>query len=285
MRRETFETPGELRLDIRVPSGRIDIESKAGTTTEIELDVRGSEDEADELLEQARIELQETRGGHEVIVHVEDRSWGGLRFWRKVDIRLTVRAPEGADLHCATASADLRGRGRFGSLEAEAASGDIQVDELAGDAAAKTASGDVRLASVGGGAVVNTASGDVELGQVGGEAVIKTASGDVGIEDAGRDVTVATASGDQRIAAVTAGRVDLKSASGDIEVGIREGSSLWVDARAMSGDLSSEVELSDAPPGGEGADDAPFVELKAASMSGDIEVVRAPAPSSSSQVI
>jgi hypothetical protein len=276
MRRETFDTPGELTLDIRVPAGRVDIEAVPGTTTEVELDVRGSDDEATELLEQARIERREARGGPEVVVHVEDRSWGGLRFWRKVDVRLAVRAPEGANVRYVTSSADLRGRGRLGSLEAEAASGDIQVDELTGDATAKTASGDVTLASVGGDAVANTASGDVDLGNVVGGAVIKTASGDVGIDDARADVTVATASGDQRIAAVTGGRVDLKSASGDIEVGIREGSNVWVDARAMSGDLRSEVELGDAPP--DGTDDAPLVELQAASMSGDIEVVRAPAP-------
>ena len=276
MRRETFETPGGLTLDIRIPSGRIDIEAVTGTTTEIELDVRGGDEEARELLEQALIELREARGGQEVIVHIEDRSWGGLRFWRKVDVRLTIRAPKGANVHATTASADLRGRGRLGRLESESASGDVQVDELAGDATAKAASGDVKLFWIGGAATVTTASGDVELGTVAGEAVVKTASGDVEIGDAGGDVTVATASGDQQISAATAGQVDLRSASGDIKIGIRQGSNLSVDARAMSGELSSEVELGDAPPT---ADDAPLVELKAASMSGDIAVVRAPAPS------
>jgi hypothetical protein len=269
MRRETFETPGELTLDIRVPTGRIEIESVTGTTTEVELDVRGG-DEARELLDDARIELREGRGGHELVVEVEDRRWS--RFWRRLDIRLRIRAPERANLRVSTASGDLRGRGRFGSLEVEAASGDIEIDELEGDVAAKAASGDVSLASIGGAAAVNTASGDVELGRVAGNAAVKTASGDVTIGDAGADVTVATASGDQRIEAVTEGSVDLKSASGDIKIGIREGSNLWVDARAMSGDLSSELALGDEPPAG----DAPLVELRATSMSGDIEVVRAP---------
>jgi hypothetical protein len=60
--------------------------------------------------------------------------------------------------------------------------------------------------------------------------------------------------------------------SGDITVGVRQGSNLWVDARAMSGDLSSEVDLDDAPPSDDGG---PLVELRATSMSGDIDVVRA----------
>lgn len=272
MRRETFETPGEVTLDVSLPTGWIEIAAVSGETTEVELDVRGG-DEAQELLDDARIELREGRGGYEVVVKVEDRRWA--RFWRRLDVRLEIRAPEGANLRVSTASGDLRARGRFGWFVGEVASGDIEIDELVGDAKVKAASGDVRLDSVGGTAIVNTASGNARLGRIAGDAVVKTASGDVLIGDAGADVTVATASGDQRIDAVTAGGVDLKSASGDIRIGIRQGSNLWVDARAMSGDLSSELALDDEPP----ADDAPLVELRAASMSGDIDVVRAPAAS------
>jgi DUF4097 and DUF4098 domain-containing protein YvlB len=267
MRHESFETPGELTLAVRIPTGRIEIETAAGTTTEVELDIRDG-DEAAQLLEEARIEQR----GQEVVVEVDDRRWS--RFWRQLDIRLRIRTPEGANLRVSTASGDLRGRGRFGWLEAEAASGDVEVDELMGPATAKAASGDIRLPLVEGSATLNTASGDVRLGRVGGDVLVKAASGDVAVEDAGGDVTISTASGDQRVDAVKAGSVDLKSASGDIKIGIREGSNLWVDARAMSGDLSSEVELGDEPPSG---DDAPLVELRAASMSGDIDVLRAPA--------
>jgi DUF4097 and DUF4098 domain-containing protein YvlB len=272
MRRETFETPGELRLDLRIPAGRIDVETVTGTTTEVELDVRGNSERAE--TEDARIELRERGGGHELVVAVENAGFG--RFWQRADVRLKIRAPEGAHLRATSASADLRARGRFGSLDAEAASGDIEVDDVAGDAAAKTASGDIEIRAVGGGASVNSASGAVELGRVAGPVAVKTASGDARIEDAGADVDVATASGDLRLDAVTAGKVDAKSMSGDMRIGIREGSSLWVDARAMSGDLSSEVELGDEPV--EGVGEGPHVELHAVSMSGDITVVRAPAP-------
>ena len=270
MRRETFETPGELTLEVRVPTGRIEIEAVDGATTEVELDVRGG-DEAAELLEEARIELRESRGGHEVVVEVESRRWS--RLWRRLDIRLRIVAPEGANLRLSTASVDLRARGRLGWLEAEAASGDMEVDETSGDATVKAASGDVSLAMVGGAANINTASGDIKLGHIAGDVAVKAASGDVTVGDARGDATISTASGDQRIEAVTAGKVELKSMSGDIKVGIRQGSNVWVDARAMSGDLSSEVALGDDPP----AEDAPLVELRAASMSGDIEVARAPA--------
>ena len=274
MRRETFDTPAEVTLDLRVAQGRVDLETvPGGTTTEVELDARGNDDEVRELLEEAQIESRERQGGYEVVVHVEDRRRVGFGFWRKVEIRLKVRTPEGAKVQFEGASADLRGRGRFGALEADSASGDVEFDDVAGDAAVNAASGDVTLRAIGGAAEVNTASGDVELGRVGGDLVAKAASGDVRVDDAGAAVKIRTASGDQRIGGVTAGSVELQSMSGDISVGIRQGSNVWVDARAMSGDLSSELELGDEQP----ADDAPLVELRAASMSGDVIVVRAPA--------
>ena len=274
MRREAFETPGEVTLDLRVAQGRVELEAvPGGTTTEVELDARGSDEEVSALLDEARLEARERQGGYEVVVHVEDKRRLGFGFWRKVEIRLKISVPEGAKVQFEGASADVRGRGRFGELEADSASGDVDFEDVAGDATVNSASGDVTVRSIGGSAEVNTASGDLELGRVGGDLVAKTASGDVKVDDAGAGVKIRTASGDQRIGGVTAGSVELQSMSGDISIGIRQGSNVWVDARAMSGDLSSELELGDEQP----ADDAPLVELRAASMSGDVNVVRAPA--------
>jgi Putative adhesin len=272
MRRETFDTPGEVTLDLRVAAGRIDIEAVQGaTSTEIELDARGNGDEVRDLLEETRIEARERQGGYEVVVHIQDRRRLGFGFWRKVDVRLSIRVPEGAKVQFEGASADLRGRGRFGALEADSASGDVEFDEVL-SAKINSASGDVSARTIDGAAEVNTASGDVELGRVGGPLDAKTASGDIEVDEAGAGVKIKTASGDQRIGGVTAGIVDVQSMSGDITVGIRQGSNVWVDARAMSGDLSSELELGDEQPVD---DEAPLVELRAASMSGDVRVLRA----------
>jgi DUF4097 and DUF4098 domain-containing protein YvlB len=129
----------------------------------------------------------------------------------------------------------------------------------------------VQLASVAGEAKINSASGDVMIREVGNRLEVNTASGDVLVREAASSVSLNSASGDQQIGSVSQGKVDLKSASGDLKVGIREGSTLWVDARSRSGEVRSELPVSDLPPEG----DAPHVELRANSMSGDITVVRA----------
>jgi DUF4097 and DUF4098 domain-containing protein YvlB len=117
------------------------------------------------------------------------------------------------------------------------------------------------------------ASGDVEVDQIAGEARIDSASGDVEIGEVGGGVTVRTASGDQVVRSVAEGRVDLTSASGDIRLGIKQGSRLWIDARSMSGDVSSELELGDEV---DTEEDGPLIEAQVTAMSGDVEVVRAP---------
>ncbi len=144
MRRETFDTPGEVTLDLRVAQGRVDLETvPGGTTTEVELDARGNDDEVRELLEEARIESRARQGGYEVVVHVEDRRRVGFGFWRKVEPRLKISVPEGAKVQFEGASADIRGIGRFGALEADSASGDVEFDDVAGEATVNSASGDV----------------------------------------------------------------------------------------------------------------------------------------------
>ncbi len=271
MRRETFHTPGAPTLDLRVPSGEITLESVDGEETTVELDASGSSDEVQDLVEGARIELRQRGDGHEVLVDIPRRRRGLGLIFDRADFRLRVTAPHGAEVQVSTASADVDGRGRFGALRAELASGDLRFAELTGYVEVKSASGDVDVEHIGGGAKVATASGDVRIGRVEGEATLRSASGDILVDEASSSVTVQSASGDQRLGSVSSGRVTMQSASGDQAVGIRSGSRVHIDARTMSGDTSSELEIEDAPAAGEG----PAVELRATSMSGDIRILRA----------
>jgi DUF4097 and DUF4098 domain-containing protein YvlB len=236
MRRETFAAPGPLRLDLSLPAGEIELDAGPVAEAVVELElVRGSE----AAVEEARVELR----GDELVVKVDHS---------QAEVRLRLQVPEGSALQAKTASGDVRARGRLGDAEVKSASGDVKLDAV-GSLEAKLASGDLEVAHVAGEARVDSASGDVDLGE--------TAAG----------VNVRTASGDQQVGSVAEGKVDLSSASGDIRVGIKRGSRLWVDARSMSGEVSSELEVGEDVPGDEG----PLVELQVTAMSGDVQVVRA----------
>ncbi len=286
MRTETFQTPGEVRTQLRLGSGEIRLESGESGETTVTLEALRDNDASREAVENARLELRERGGAYEVVVEVRDRGRG---FSRGAEVRIEVRCPDGTSVEAKSGSADIDGRGRFGSIGIQTGSGDVSFEDVAGDVKIDAASGDIELGTVGGDLRVNTASGDAQISSVGGAAKVNSASGDVIVREArgtldvnsasgdvivgqaASSVSVNTASGDQQIQRAGGGKVTLKSASGDLGIGIPEGSTLWVDARSRSGEVRSELPVSDAPPEGGG----PHVELRANTMSGDITVSRA----------
>jgi hypothetical protein len=249
-----------VRLDVRVPTGRVEVETVDGDETRVELQ---SEPEAEE---RAVIEAR----GNDVIVAIEEERF--LVFFSKVpDAIVRITCPHGSELAGKVVSADLRATGRLAEADVKSVSGDVELGRVDGEAAVKTVSGDGRLGPVAGRAVVQTVSGDFTLERVEGPIDFRSVSGDIRIDDAGADVSGHTVSGDLRLDAVAQGKVNLRSVSGDMIVGIRHGSRLWVDAKSTSGDTTSELQVGDTPPDEEG----PMVELRATAMSGDIRIVRA----------
>ena len=236
MRSETFSTPEPPSLRINLPSGDIRIETSDTAETHVQLS-GPNEDEA-------RIELRR----NEIVIELEKK-----KLFGRGDYDLVISAPVGTRVDARTASADVRGRGRFGEISIDSASGDLAFENVDGRFEANTASGDVDVEFVGDVLRVNSASGDVTIGESEQDARIRTASGDIKIRSAVR------------------GKIDITSASGDVEVGIRRGSSVYMDASSMSGDMSSELDVSDSPP----VSDGPAVDFRARTMSGDVTVRRA----------
>jgi hypothetical protein len=255
--RYDFATQEPPRLRFGVGAGRVEVETADGAETTIDVEAIGGEVE----------DLKVEQHGRDIVV--EGRRRFGLKGNQEFDIR--VRAPHGSEVDANVASAPFRAVGRLRKLELNTASGAVQVENVEHDVKIHSASGDVQLGSVGGRADVNTASGDVQIGAAGGGGTIRSASGDVLIGEAAQQVKLQTASGDMVIGSIAEGSVDVKSASGDVRVGIKQGSRLHVDARSLSGDTTSEVELG----GVEIATNGPLVEIKGTTMSGDIRIVRA----------
>jgi hypothetical protein len=258
---KTFETPSPLRLDLQVPSGRIEVEAAETGSTQVWL--TGSE----ELVERATIELH----GDELRVHAHERKGLFLQF-DKHDFFLRVRCPEGSSLHARSKSADVETNGRLAQARVETASGDVSIDRCEG-ASVKSASGGVTVREAAGDLTVGTASGDVEVGRA-GRLVANLVSGDVHVREVAGPVTANSVSGDVRVDAVTAGDVSVQAVSGDVQIGVRRGSLVYVDASSLSGDTRSELELGDLP----SAEDGPRIDLRLKTVSGDISVVRAAVP-------
>ena len=283
MRSETFHTPGPVRLDLELPAGAIEIETADTEDTHVELEALTENDQVREMVEGARLEAVRRGDGHEVIVEVRTRHGVWISFSKGPDIRigspemrLRITCPQRADLDVKTKSADLDARGEYGDVDVKTASGDIHVERSTG-VQVKTASGDVHLDTVDGSLDVKSASGDLHVGSVARRSNLQLVSGDVYIAEADDAISANTVSGDQRFEAVLKGRLELRAISGDISVGVRRGSRVFIDANTVSGSTSSEFELSDAPQT-EPDPNSPLVEVFAKTVSGDVRIERAPAP-------
>jgi DUF4097 and DUF4098 domain-containing protein YvlB len=275
-------------LHIGIKSGRVHVETWDGEETVVELD--GS-DQA--LVDEVSVDFEPHGTGHRVAIR-SPRSGDGsfLRIFARSSLDVHVRVPQQALADVTTSNGDVRLDGSYREAHAATASGGVEVGHVSGLTVIATASGDVNVESAVGHTIISVASADVRCGRVGG-GEIKTASGDVQIDIVTGEVAVSTgsgdielgesdscklrsASGDLRIGAIRQGVADLKTASGDIEVAVVSGALVAVDAESVTGDLSSEIELSGSEPEtAAGADHDRQIELILRTVNGDIQVRRA----------
>jgi hypothetical protein len=278
MRREAFPVEGPVSLVVRAPAGAVEIE--AADVSEATVELMAERENAEGAVQDAVIELRPGSDRPELLVDIQHGfRLGGRRGGPRISItfgggpsvRAAIRVPAGSSVEVNSEAADVTGAGRFDRAEVKSAAGDVRLDEVEGDAQVKCVAGDVTLGTIGGAVNVNSISGDANVGKVVGPAVFQTVSGDIELREAESSVQAKTISGDVRIRAVVKGAVALQSVSGDLTVGLRSGSKLFVNARSTSGKTTSELEVRDEPP----ANGGPLVELQAKSVSGDIRIVRA----------
>ena len=272
-----FDTPGKTRLRVKNASGLISVDPSENGRTTVELQALRDDDTTRQAIERATVEMN----GNEVSVEIGVGGMGfgvgpaWISFGRTPQVGVRIRCPEGADLECTTASADVEATGRLGNVEVKTAAGDVTVEHVGG-LRMQSASGDVWAATVDGEARLQTVSGDVRLGTVKGPVSATLVSGDFAVDDAHTDLNAKTVSGDQRINAVRQGEIRLQSVSGDVRIGIRRGTRLHIDASSTSGDVSSELDVKDEPSATPSGSEA---SLHAKTVSGDIEITRAAAVS------
>ena len=264
-----FPCDGPIDANVHVISGSVVVIAEERSTALVTIEPEHNNDSGRAAAEATRVEMI----GNTLIVEVPSRSVGFIR--RSSSLRVSVRLPLDSRVDVKTASSDITMTGRFGSCTTKTASGDVRIDDVTGTLTANTASGDIEFGHVGGNVNLHTASGTVRAKAAGGDLVFRSASGDATIGPVGGSVEVNTASGDLRIGSVHTGSTHIITVSGKVEIGVAEGTSVWLDVNTLSGDTRSELAVTDGAPAGNPA----TLNLQIRTVSGDVLIRRAAAVS------
>lgn len=278
-----FDTTGPITATLELMIGDVRVAATDRTDTVVEVRPTDPAREADvRAAEETRVEY--TNGKLLVKTPKRLRMLGPFAKDGSVDIELAL--PSGSHLHadaamsafhCTGALGDCRIRTATGdvnieraaTLDATTAAGTIVVESVAGDAKATTATGTVSLGDIGGQVTIKNSSGPSRVGTAGGDTKIKSANGDIVVEHAGGGVDAATAAGSVRVLDVRRGAVNLRTAAGELEVGVAAGTAVYLDLNTSFGKVLNELDSTGAPGPGELS-----VEVRARTSFGDILVHR-----------
>ncbi|MEV6213085.1 DUF4097 family beta strand repeat-containing protein [Kitasatospora sp. NPDC051914] len=276
----SFDTPEPISANTLVAAGSVRF--TAGDRPDTVVEVRPRDPGKDRDVRAAE-QTEVTCAGGVLTVKTKQRTLVGPSG--AVDV--TVELPTGSRVDVTGSWTQVVGEGRLGEVRVKTSSGDVRldttgplhltashgsitVDRIEGTADITTSSGSVRVGTVDGPAVLKNSHGTTTVGTAFGDLRVSGANGDIDIARAESSVTATTAHGTLRVADVAGGTVQLETAYGAIEVGIRAGTAAWLDVSSERGQVRNTLTDS-APP--EQAEDT--VEVRARTRWGNIDVRRA----------
>lgn len=267
----TFRTPEPITAVVEIVAGAVHLASTDRDDTVVDVTPRDPERASDvRAAEQARVDFH---NGNLVVTAGRKV----LSLGRGGAVRIDIALPAGSRLNLSTASADIDADGIYSDCRCASASGAVRVATVTGNIKADSASGDISIGDVAGDARIATASGDARIDRIDGDVKFQAASGSLAIGTLHGHVAHQAASGSVTVAAAVSGALSTQTGSGEVEVGIPEGTAARLELKTRSGTVDNSLHTSDGPADG----DETFV-VRARTGSGDISIRRAVASAATS---
>jgi hypothetical protein len=278
----TFETLEPISVTIAIGVGDVRITASERSDTVVSVTPSDSSKQSDvQAAENTRVEYSQGS-----LLVKAPRSWKRYTpFGGAESIDVAIELPSGSRVEADADVANFSSRGRLaecrfttavgriridetGPLHVNTSGGNVSVDRMTGRGEI-TGSGQISIGEIDGSAVIKNLNGVIWVGEVTGDLRCNSANGDVTIDRALGAVAAKTANGAVRIGEVVRGSVELVTAYGELEVGIREGTAALLDVRSSYGSVRNSLQASDRP---EPSDQT--VEVRARTSFGDILIHR-----------
>ncbi|WP_035848358.1 DUF4097 family beta strand repeat-containing protein [Kitasatospora azatica] len=276
----SFDTTGPISATVEIDIASVRITASKRTDAVVEVLPADGADERDVwCAQQTKVSYS---AGKLLVKGPKKRSL----FGKVGSVDVSIELPAGSEVQGTVALGDFSCEGPLGDCRLKTSAGDLQVAEAAaanlrtahGDVSLGLATGDVEVSGGGrvelgrllGTATVKNSNGETSIREVTGDLVAKASNGRISIGSAQAGVEVKTANGAIRIGEVVRGVVQLNTAMGDVEVGIRESTAAWLDVNTRLGTVRNSLGPTEGPDTAERT-----VELRARTGLGDIVISRA----------
>ncbi|WP_033442033.1 DUF4097 family beta strand repeat-containing protein [Saccharothrix sp. NRRL B-16314] len=277
-----FATPEPITVTIELRAGDVQIIATDRIDTLVEVRPSDESDESDvEAAQKTRVEYAD---GVLLVRGLKARAIDFSKKTKSVDV--LIELPAGSQVNGDMSIADVRSTGVLGECRFKASVGHFRLDRTGplrletlghvtveavdGDADVSTGTGRVQLGDVRGGAVIKNSNGHTDIGTIAGELRVRSANGDISVDRAGGKVEAKTANGSIRVGEVVRGSVTVNTSTGDLEIGVAEGTAAWLDLKTGHGRVRNS--LDDVSQGPEKSDQT--VEVRANTSYGDITIRR-----------
>ncbi|TCO35827.1 putative adhesin [Kribbella steppae] len=274
----TFATPGPIAATVEVAGAQVRVTATDRSDTVVLVEPIDASNRSDvKVADKTKVEFAD--GQLSVKTTVSGNKNGS--------VTITIDLPTGSSLAAYLAHSAVHTGGSFGECKLHMASGQVQLDRI-DELQANIASGEVAIGHIAGPAKVDGGAFALRIGEVEGTVGLSNSGGQVWIGHAWSDVDLgsascdfdidradgsvigSTASGAIRIGRMSNGQAKLTNGSGDIEVGISEGTAVSIDVNSERGAVHNFVSSQGEP----GPSDAK-VSVHARTRHGDITLQRA----------
>jgi hypothetical protein len=251
----TFDTPGPIAATVVVAGAQVRVTASDRTDTLVLVEPIDRASQSD-IKVASKTKVDFAGGQLSVKTTVSGDKDGS--------IVITIDLPAGSSLVAYLAHSSVHADGSFGECELHMASGQVQLDRISA-LQANIAAGEVTIGHIAERATIDGAAFAMRISEVrdtvklrnsGGQAWIGHASADLDlssghggfdIDRADGSVTAKTGDGAIRIGRLTRGQAELLNRSGNIEVGISEGTAARVDANSKRGSVRNSVPSQENP--------------------------------------
>ena len=274
----TFDTPGPIAATVVVGGAQVRVTASDRTDTVVLVEPLNATSRKDvKVADRTKIDLADgqlsvkttTPGDKSGSVSITiDLPAGSSLAAYLAQSSVQVDGPVGqCELHLASGRVRLD---RINALRADISAGEVEIGRIAGRADIEGGAFALRIGEVEGPAGITSSGGQAWIGHAGADLELSSGSGGFDIDRADGSVSATTASGAIRIGMLTHGQAKLMNGSGNIEVGIGEGTAASIDVNSERGAVHDFV----SPQGNSDPSD-PKVMVHARTRHGDIIVQRA----------